>query len=84
MASGYVDILTIALLQGEIGAGRRIPCAEYIASVLVNYHIGSDILPPQKTEQNLIAGEESYLEVHTLYVSWDVVLVLPKSQNNKK
>ena len=34
--------------QGEIGAWKRIPWAEYMASVLVNYHVGNGILPPQK------------------------------------
>ena len=54
-----------------------------MASVLMNYHIGSGILPPQKTERNLIAGKDSYLEEHTLYIRADGVLVLKESQKYK-
>ena len=54
-----------------------------MASVLMNYHIGSGILPPQKTEWNLIAGEDSYLDEHTLYIRGDGLLVLKESQKNK-
>ena len=50
----------------------------------MNYHIGSGILPIQKTEGNLIAGEDSYLEEHTLYIRGAGVLVLTESQKKQK
>ena len=62
--------------ERKIGASKRLPCAEYMASVLVNYHIRSGILPPQKKERNLIAGEDSYLDEHTLCMHRDGLLVL--------
>ena len=76
-------IICCCFLQREIGARRRLPCAEYMVSVLMNYHIGSGILPPQKTEWNLIAGEDSYLEERTLYIRGDGVLVLTESPSTK-
>ena len=41
-------IINCCFLQGEIGAYRRILYAEYMASVLVNYHIGCRIVQQQK------------------------------------
>ena len=76
-------IISCCFSQREIGARRRIPCAEYMASVLMDYYIGSGILPPQKTEWVLIAGEDYYLEEHTLYIRGDGVLVLTESQKYK-
>ena len=76
-------IICCCFSQHEIGARRRISCAEYMASVLMNYHSGSGILPPQKTEWNLIAGKDSYLEEQTLYIRGDGVLVLTESPSTK-
>ena len=43
----------------------------------------SGILQSQKIERNLIAGEDSYLEEHNLYIRGDGVLVSTESQNYK-
>ena len=54
-----------------------------MASVLMNYHIGSGILQSHKTKQVLIASEDSYLENLKLYVCADGLLVLTESQKYK-
>ena len=57
-ASGYVDILPVAVFRNANMANIW----RIYRAVLMNYHIGSGILPPQKMERNLISGEDSYLE----------------------
>ena len=50
-----------------------------MASLLLNYHIGSGIISPQKTARKLIPGEDSYLDEHALYIRGHGVLVLTEA-----
>ena len=55
-----------------------------MASVLVNYHIRSGLLPSQKSKRILIADKNSYMEEHYLYIRGDGIIVLTELKKYKK